>query len=204
MTDHMTEQSAAQFWREIDERVDKKIASLLKQQTGIIPDTAYGSVKFDSFGRATWGGVGGGGLRLLSLHYKNAQQTIPSSTDTIINYDQEVYDPDGIVTTGSSWHLTIPTSGFYLFVATIRFDEVASGWSAGDRATLRLWQNGGVLENFHTLDDPQNGTLNNILRCHVPYGLFAADEVALGIYQTSASGKDVSGDYLSTLSIWQC
>jgi hypothetical protein len=143
------------------------------------------------------------GYRLLSVHYKNATQTIASSTNTIINYDQEVYDPLGIVTTGVAWKMVIPANGWYRLDATILFSEVASGWSAGDRATLRLFQNGGVVENFHVLDDPQNNTENNILRCNVPYDLNIGDEIALGIFQTSSTGKDIGGDYLSLFSISQ-
>lgn len=175
-----------------------------RMPTGVNSGGPYSSFSVNDQGQIIDASNSTSGVQLLSVHYKNATQTILSSTNTIIDYDQEYHDPNGIVTTGLSWHLTIPTSGMYRFDATIRFNEVASGWNTGDFATLLLFQNGSVVESFDVLDDPQNNTANNVLRCNVAYRLVAADEVALGIAQTSSSSKGISGDFLSMLSIWQC
>lgn len=40
-------------------------------------------------------------------------QAVPSGTLTIINYDTVVYDPNARVATGTTWHFTVGTTGYY-------------------------------------------------------------------------------------------
>jgi hypothetical protein len=193
------------FWKDVQAFIRAEIAASHKTQR-IAPNTPFGSVVTDAYGHVVHGAQGGGsGLQLLAVCYKNSTQSISASTPTAINFDQNYYDPGGLVTTGASWHLTIPSDGKYLFVARISFAETGSGWSGGDYAALALYQNGFYAEGFDYLDDPQNNTLNNILRCHHVIDLNEADEVALRVEQSSSGNKTIAGgNFQNQLSVYKC
>lgn len=50
---------------------------------------------------------------LLVRAHTSADVTINSSSIKIINFDTVDYDPGSDVTTGASWHYTVPTTGWY-------------------------------------------------------------------------------------------
>jgi hypothetical protein len=54
-----------------------------------------------------------------AIYQANAATTVPNNTLTVINYAIQVLDTDSAVTTGASWHFTVPTGkgGRYLVMA---------------------------------------------------------------------------------------
>jgi hypothetical protein len=193
MTDYRTQQQADALWRAIEANVDKKIAAALKIPTGITPGTAYGSVIFDAAGRATWGGAGGGGASLIASYWTDSIISIASGSYVVVDFANETHDPDGLVTTGSPWALTIPANGKYQIVAKVRFVESGSGWSAGNHAEMWIHRNGFIDELIDYLDDPQNATLNNVLSGNVVDTFLQDDTIAIALFQSSGTTKQILG-----------
>ena len=72
----------------------------------------------------------------------NAGQSISDSTTTIINYEDEIYDPGNAVTTGEFWKFTAPHNGYYFCYAQILYADTA--WTEGERSILQIYKNGNL------------------------------------------------------------
>lgn len=150
MTDHRTEQGAADFWRQIDARIDKRLGPAINRQTGIVPGTAYGSVIFDAAGRAVWGGAGGGGgTVLVRAAQHGGSDTIASGTNTRINYSTVAYDPLSIVTTTPDWQVTLPYDGWYRMYGTVVLRTNGNDWPAGKVARMWFVDESFILDSFY-------------------------------------------------------
>ncbi len=178
--------------------------SIARAPTGIEPGfDATTGITWTEDGRARYRTTpSGAGAKLLSMHYKNSSQSISTSGTPVVNFDQEQYDPDGLVTTGASWAFTVPADGWHLIAPKIRFEEIASGWSAGDTASLMLKINGSPFEYLDILDDPQNNTLNNILEASVPFDLNAGDTIAIGMQLSTSGSKTIDGSFQCRCAIY--
>lgn len=83
-----------------------------------------GSVSGDvpTYNGSTWISSSGAVLLQLTAVYTTTNsQTITTGTTKLIDFDTSIEDSHSIVTTGVSWHATIPTgySGLYLITATV-------------------------------------------------------------------------------------
>lgn len=135
MTNYQTEQQAAELWRTIDAKIDKKIAALLKTQSGIVPGVAYGSVQFDAFGRATWGGGAGGGGATTFAEQGGTIPTIANNTVTAFAFST---DTAGWLDAGALTHIVVPTTGTFLTIVQPRWTvDNATGFRYMEVAQIR-------------------------------------------------------------------
>jgi hypothetical protein len=77
-----------------------------------------------------------------------AGQSIPNNSVTVLNYDNKVYDPDSLVTTGSGWTLTAKLGGYYRVSAVALFTS-SSSWPEAALGRLDLYKGGA---QFSVLD----------------------------------------------------
>jgi hypothetical protein len=147
VTDYRTQQQADALWRAIEANVDKKIATALARPTGVTPGTAYGSVIFDSAGRATWGGAGSGSTGAAICYRLSSAVSVPGTgVPERIDFDIDQYDsqdPTGSITyPGGLWTYTAPLAGWYRVDACIDYSKTAT-WVDGDLADLQVsWTSG--------------------------------------------------------------
>lgn len=66
------------------------------------------------------------GPPVIARYGTNAAQSIPNTTETRIDFEDQLYDPDALVTTGSAWVFTAPNDGYYLLDASILFASAAT------------------------------------------------------------------------------
>ena len=59
------------------------------------------------------GAVPSGGTFIGARYESDAGQSFANSTETIINFEDVIYDPDSLVTVGASWKFTAPSAGYY-------------------------------------------------------------------------------------------
>jgi len=71
----------------------------------------------------------------------NAGQDIPNADWTIVDYEDQIYDPDDLVTTGAAWKFTAGTEGYYHVTAAVVFAGTAD-WTAVKSARLSIYVNG--------------------------------------------------------------
>ncbi len=81
-----------------------------------------------------------------------AGQSIPNNTATIINFGTLVTDTDSAVTTGASWHFTVPTGkgGRYLISAIVTTNTTQAGAVPGT-LLLEVFKNGSLLADVYRL-----------------------------------------------------
>lgn len=107
------------FWRDIQNFVDARIQVALEKPTGIRPGV-YSGITFDKFGRATFAGASFG---LLALYAGTASGTVPydaSGTEIVWNYAVKQFDPGTLVTVGTAWKFTAPSTGIYMVHASLQ------------------------------------------------------------------------------------
>lgn len=76
----------------------------------------------------------------------NAEQSIAEGADRLVDFEDQIYDPDGLVTTGASWHFTCPVAGNYLCVGKAGF-ALSTDWAPSDYAQLMVYRD-GVLVSY--------------------------------------------------------
>lgn len=87
----------------------------------------------------------------------NTAQTFINNTAAIVNYEDMVSDPLGLVTTGAGWFFSCPTPGCYRVTASILFDAITT-WAAGEPARLDIWRNGAPYSYIDWRDFLTGGT----------------------------------------------
>jgi hypothetical protein len=87
-----------------------------------------------------------------------AAQSIPNNTNTVVDFDTVVDDPDGLVTTGAGWVFTAPVAGRYHVTASVMF-AASVNWALGTKnAQLFLAVNGVALSYLDYNDSRVAGT----------------------------------------------
>ena len=138
------------------------------------------------------------------IRYKtNAGQTIGSGAITVINYEDLVYDPYFLVTTGANWVFTANHAGYYMVQAMAIF-TTTDAWALGEIGTLMLYKNGG---QFSVLDFKDNYSADaNLMALHGNDLVYMAvgDTLDIRIYQGTGGNLDLynDGDY-NYVSIWK-
>lgn len=82
-------------------------------------------------------------VRPVALYTTDAEQSIPSgaATFTVVDFEDQVKDPLGLVTTGASWQFEAPFAGVYLVAASVTFAS-SSAWAVGEVCSLHAYVNG--------------------------------------------------------------
>lgn len=82
-------------------------------------------------------------VRPVALYTTDAGQSIPNgaATYTIVDFEDQVKDPLGLVTTGASWQFEAPFAGVYLVAAIVTF-AASTAFGAGEARSLHVFVNG--------------------------------------------------------------
>lgn len=134
-----------QFWKELDEHIQRKIDAALRVPTGVTPGV-WNGLTVDRYGRVTLAQVGGNSALLAFANATGGGVSIASGAAGRVIFDAS-YDPQSIITTGASWVMTIPTTARYRVRASVGVTGGAGTYSAG--AFYDLW----VVKSTSTLMD---------------------------------------------------
>jgi hypothetical protein len=124
---------------------------------------------------------------------RNSSQTIGTGADTIVQYDDEVYDPSNSYNAGT-YTFTAPATGVYHFDASIIFDSSA-GWSAGEVCQIELYYDGatkirGIRDTIQV-----NGTYYWRAAVNSDFKMVATKTMTVRIYQGTGGNVNLfSGD----------
>lgn len=89
-------------------------------------------------------GYGKAAKNVMFKAYRNALQSIPASTLTIVAFNAEVFDPNGVYDSASTYTFTPPVAGTYLLQARVIIQTLATGKYVGANMVV-----GGVNVDYH-------------------------------------------------------
>jgi len=116
--------------------------------------------------------------------YHNAAQTLTSGTNTILNFNSELYDVGDLHDTATNnSRLTAPVAGKYLIFGNIAFAANTTGLRE-----LRLLLN-GITPIGLAREVPQSA--NHFMNCSVIYDLAVGDYIQCTVNQTSGGNLNV-------------
>jgi hypothetical protein len=119
------------------------------------------------------------------IYSTNAGQSISNDTQTTVNFEDVVYDPDGLVTVGANWAYTAPVSGHYVITAVVSF-ATTTAWTPGtDIAQLRALVAGTDAYIFARLNDESSADHVVTLAGSVTVQANASESIAVQVYQSS-------------------
>ncbi len=75
-------------------------------------------------------------------------QTISDITDTILQFNNQVTDPDSNVTTGASWKYTVPEDGTLMIRCCVTSSDATTNWFAATTVQLKSFVNGTEKHEF--------------------------------------------------------
>lgn len=79
--------------------------------------------------------------------YTTNSESIANNTATTINFEDVIYDGDGLVTTGAgTWVFTAPVDGRYLVTCNIQFGDAS--WAVGNFARIDTERNGSAVQRL--------------------------------------------------------
>lgn len=138
-----------------------------------------------------------------SFSYENAVyttaagQSIPNSTDTIINFGTSEIS-SGLVTTGASWKYTAAVAGVYEIAAFSQFAG-GGGWGVGEEAYISLAKNGTIVARIgFTVATVAHTSTVPVACAPRQIELAASDYIDLRIFQNS--GAAISLVSVSTIN----
>jgi hypothetical protein len=129
--------------------------------------------------------------------WKSANQSIATTTSTIITFDNEFFDTNGFHDNATNpSRITIPAGlgGKYQINCAISFDL---GTGTGIRA-MTIWKNGGVYLYANMTN--ANAVYGQNITSSVVLDLAAGDYVEMGGFQTTGVALNVIGSGLASLS----
>jgi hypothetical protein len=127
-----------------------------------------------------------------SIAYEtNARNTIGTGSWTVVDYEDEIYDEQDAVTTGSSWKFEPPVDGLYSVDACIHFE---SATMAGNEIfALRVSINGS---SYRVIDETyiQSGGQSRavFLGGSTKIDVNTDDDVNIEVYQSTGAAKTIS------------
>lgn len=91
-----------------------------------------------------------------AMYVSNNGQSIANNTNTIVNFEDQVWDTHGAVTTGvGAWKFTAPRAAKYVAIAGILY-TTTTAWALGEVASLRL-----KIDNADYLEIDRQDALNS-------------------------------------------
>jgi len=132
--------------------------------------------------------VGGTGVPVIARYTTNAAQNIPDSTDTIIDFEDVVYDTDSAVTTGAAWKFTCPTgkAGYYRISASVLTASIV--WVVTKAVSWYIYLNGAQYCELHRWVAMEANDFRCFLGGSDIIYLSAGDFIDIRIHQASGAG----------------
>jgi len=127
---------------------------------------------------------------------KTGVQSVNDSSDTLVTWESEEYDPEGMFTsTDSTTRITVPYTGAYLVVANMLFAADADGFRY-----VRIYLNGVIkAQEFQ----PGNGTGGNHFGTTVIYPATAGQYFEVSVEHSAGAALNIGGasNYQSNFSV---
>lgn len=126
-------------------------------------------------------------------------QTLTTTTNTIIDYDNKILDTHNAVTTGASWKFVTPISGLYLVSAQYLLIDSSGTITGDERVDIDILVDGSpVIRRDHR----QNGANSPDVSIVRPIQLLAGQEVQVRGFQNSGGSLSLSiGSEFNWISI---
>lgn len=125
----------------------------------------------------------------LAVYQTNAAQSIPNAAFTVVNFGSVVTDTDNAVTTGASWHFTVPLGkgGHYAIAANVRFQGLTANTGTFN---LSVFVNGSVSctgASVDTSNGPTQGvSVATVLNCA------AGQSLDIRVFQQNGAARSLS------------
>lgn len=139
-----------------------------------------------------------------AIYVTDAGQSIPTGgTGTVIDFEDLVYDPDGLVTTGANWVFTAPVDGLYAVASAVLF-AASTTWAAIEAARLSVAVNGTVVRHVGRTTDFTNANIFVGANGATLVSCSAGDTIDVRVLQTSGGSLSLwtDADY-NHVSIWK-
>ena len=123
----------------------------------------------------------------------SGNQTVSDNTQTLVNFDTEVYDTDGQYDT-SNKRFVAPSAGKYVFTATAGFSNFNE--PTGTRVHLQFYKNGS-LEDFSgdMATVTNNSSADPTINFTSQLSLTTDDYVDVRVYQNGGSDETLQSAY---------
>lgn len=131
----------------------------------------------------------------------SSNQNISDSTETIVNFDNVLYDDDNLVTTGASWKWTAPRAGFISVQPTIIFNgtgqvDINETWQT------RIYKNGGSFKRGDLRTSFGSPTsMNMSLNGSAVWDVQKGDEIDVRVFQNTGDTQAIASGNPSYVSI---
>lgn len=123
---------------------------------------------------------------VVAVYQRTTAQSIPNSTDELVDLDVKLVDTHGAVTTGAAWKFTAPVSGLYNVSCSIGFAPNATG------IRYLLVKKNGAFTAFGADSAPAFAGADLFLNTSVIFKLVAGDYLQISIFQSSGAALNTS------------
>ena len=123
----------------------------------------------------------------------DAGQTIGTSSNDVINYEDILVDINSEVTTGAAWVFTACRSKNINVTAAVIFTD-SNAWSEGNVAIFTSWKSGVVYRRLKREELQNTGTYTLCLQGSISYSLFKGETAHVTIFQNTGGNLDLSSE----------
>lgn len=128
---------------------------------------------------------------------QSSAQSVTSSTHTLIQFDTEVLDDNGMVDLGTNNdRITIQTAGRYLIVGAVQY-----AFNVNNNREANFWINGTAGTRLATNRVLTAGSAATVCPLVCIASLSASDYVSLGAFQDSGGNLNAGGDVRTFLAV---
>jgi hypothetical protein len=85
---------------------------------------------------------------VVARYTSNAGQSISDNTVSVVNFEDETFDPRDTVTVGAGWVFTCPVAGYYRVSARVQFVS-STAWANGELIALDVYVNGAQVARLY-------------------------------------------------------
>lgn len=137
---------------------------------------------------------GGIGTDYASASTNTATVFTSGAALAIVDFEDVTFDPGSDITTGASWHYTIPTTGIYRVDALITFAG-STGWAVAERGFMQLFKNGAAYRTLDRKDGlvSSGSTLTMLLNGTTLVSCTAADTIDIRLTQNIGGNLALDG-----------
>ena len=120
-----------------------------------------------------------------------AQSIATGAASVVVDFEDVIYDPLGLVTTGAGWAFTAPAAGLYQVTAAILFAG-STGWAAGERGLLEVFQDGSLVFDLDRKDNYVSGGASLLMRLQGSCAVVCAAGDTLDVRVAQSSGAPIA------------
>lgn len=129
----------------------------------------------------------------LAFYQSDAGQAIGTASFTVIDFEDQVSDSDGLVTTGASWNYEAPEDGTYEVVVGLVWDSV--DWATGNSLILDAYVDGSAVARIDFISIPSDaGSVQYKMSGVAPIQMLTGEELDVRIFQNSGADRNLQSN----------